>query len=196
MNGPFDAERSSLPCLIRDISERAASGAGVLAALDGRCAAGKSTLARQLQARFGWQVVHMDDFFLRPEQRSPGRYATPGENVDHERFWEEVLLPLRRGEAARFRPFDCHSLAFAEPVEVTPEGVVLVEGSYACHPSLRPHYDLRAFLTVEPQEQLRRLSLRESEEGLRAFRERWIPLEERYFAACGLPQACDYCFAL
>ena len=43
----------------------------VFVAIDGRCAAGKTTLAQALNKRYGYPVVHMDDFFLRPEQRFP-----------------------------------------------------------------------------------------------------------------------------
>jgi len=67
-------------------------------AIDGRCASGKSTLGAFLQKETGGNLIHMDDFFLRPEQRTKERYATPGENVDHERFYEEVLVPLQNGE--------------------------------------------------------------------------------------------------
>lgn len=42
----------------------------VIIAIDGRCGAGKSTLAARLAELCGGNVFHMDDFFLRPEQRS------------------------------------------------------------------------------------------------------------------------------
>lgn len=65
----------------------------VLVAIDGRCGAGKTTLAARLQAELPCRVFHMDDFFLQPYQRTPERLQAPGENVDHERFLQEVLLP-------------------------------------------------------------------------------------------------------
>ena len=164
----------------------------VLVALDGRCASGKTTLANELAERFSWSVVHLDDFFLRPEQRTPERYATPGENVDHERFLEEVLLPLREGKSARYRPFDCHTQRFAEEITVSPAAVTVVEGAYACHPALWDLYDLRAFLTVEKDEQLRRIEQRNGKEQLAVFLEKWIPLEEAYFVAFSIPQRCDF----
>ena len=43
----------------------------VIIAIDGRCGAGKSTLAARLAELCGGNVFHMDDFFLRPEQRRP-----------------------------------------------------------------------------------------------------------------------------
>lgn len=183
--------------LLDGIRARQAVHTPVLVALDGRCASGKTTLANSLGSRFGWSVVHLDDFFLRPEQRTPARYASPGENVDHERFLAEVLLPLRAGRSARYRVFDCQAqqLSSADAV-VQLTDVVLIEGAYACHPSLWPHYDLRVFLTVDHEEQLRRIERRNGSERLAMFRERWIPLEEAYFTAFSVAARCDFQFCL
>ena len=49
----------------------------------------------------------MDDFFLRPEQRTAQRLAQSGGNVDWERFQAEVLIPLRQGISFSYRPYDC-----------------------------------------------------------------------------------------
>ena len=181
-----------LESMVERLLELSRGGRGVLAALDGRCAAGKTTLARALGARYGWSLVHMDYFFLRPEQRTPERLETPGENVDHQRFLEEVLRPIREGRSACYRPFDCHTLSMAPPVRVEPGRVTLVEGAYCCHRSLWPYYDLRAFLTVEPALQRERILARNGPEGLRVFQEKWIPLEEAYIAAQELEQRCDF----
>ena len=151
-----------------------------------------STLARRLAERWGWSVLHMDHFFLRPEQRSPERYARPGGNVDHERFLKEVLLPLRCGERPVYRPFDCHRQKLLPPIPFEPGPVVLVEGSYACHPALWDCYDLRAVLTVGRETQMERIVRREGRDYAQVFRERWIPLEERYFSACEVERRCDY----
>ena len=164
----------------------------VLAALDGRCAAGKTTLANALGAKYGWQVIHMDHFFLRPEQRTARRLSVPGENVDHERFLEEVLRPLRAGKAACYRPFDCHTQSFGAEIRAEPGTVTIVEGAYACHPCLWDLYDLRAFLTVEPALQRARILARSGPEGLRVFERRWIPLEEAYLAAFHVEERCRF----
>ena len=184
-------EMGGLCRLAERIEALSRSKGQVLAALDGRCAAGKTTLAKALGERYGWQVVHMDHFFLRPEQRTPQRLSTPGENVDHERFLAEVLLPLKEGQNALYRPYDCHAMALGEPIRVKPEGVILVEGAYACHPELWARYDLRAFLTVAPELQRRRILGRNGPAGLRTFLERWIPLEEAYFAAWQVEGRCE-----
>lgn len=76
----------------------------LIVALDGRCASGKTTLAALLLQRTGCSVVHMDHFFLRPEQRTRERLEQPGGNVDYERFLAEVLEPLRAGKDCSYRP--------------------------------------------------------------------------------------------
>lgn len=164
----------------------------VLVAIDGRCGAGKTTLAARLQAEFPCRVFHMDDFFLQPYQRTPERLQAPGENVDHERFLQEVLLPAARGEGVVYRPYLCAHEVLGPAVFVPPARLTIVEGSYACHPALWPYYHLRIFLTVDSREQLRRIEARSGPEKLRQFIDRWIPLEEQYFRACSLAERCDF----
>ena len=162
---------------------------GGIAAIDGCCASGKSTLAARLSAALGCPLFHLDDFFLRPEQRTPERFAQPGGNVDRERFLAEVLEPLRRGEAVHYRRFDCGSFTLAPERVIHPGRVNLVEGAYAMHPDLAPYYDLSVFLRVSPQEQRRRILARN---GGRAemFFTRWIPFEERYFREMDVERRC------
>jgi len=150
-------------------------------AIDGPCAAGKTTLAAALRQAFGAAVIPMDDFFLRPEQRTPARYAEAGGNVDRERILAEVLEPLRAGRAVSYRPFDCGRMCFGAPVAVAPARLTVLEGSYSLHPALAPYYDLAVFLRISPEEQRKRLLAREGANA-EAFFSRWIPLEERYFA--------------
>lgn len=62
----------AMPLLLR--LERLSRG---LVAIDGPCASGKTTLANALGGALGLTVFHMDDFFLRPSQRTPERLAEP-----------------------------------------------------------------------------------------------------------------------
>lgn len=165
----------------------------VIVAIDGRCGSGKTTLAAALQEEFSCAVFHMDDFFLRPEQRTEERLSRPGENVDHERFLQEVLRPVEQGREAVYRPYICARQALGEPVHILPSRLSVVEGTYACHPTLWDYYDLRVFLSVEPEEQMRRIVERSGAEKARQFRDCWIPLEESYFAAYAVRERCDLC---
>lgn len=190
----YNAQEIILPdgfeALVRRVEELFARQGRVLAAIDGRCGSGKSTLAALLAARWDCTLVHADDFFLRPEQRTPQRLAQPGGNFDRERFEAEVLAPLREGRDALYRPYDCHADRLKEPVAAPFRPVVLAEGSYTCHPDLWPCYDLHVFVTAPLEVRLARLARRPGVD-LEAFRTRWIPLEEAYFASQRLPERCD-----
>lgn len=167
-----------------------------LIAIDGRCASGKTTLAAQIQEKTNWPVVHMDHFFLRPEQRTPQRLSQAGGNVDWERFLDVVLLPLRQGKKVSYLPYDCQLRQLTDPVHIPCSPVVLIEGAYCCHPNLWDFYDLHIFLSVDPAEQLARIKRRNGAAALPAFRDQWIPLEEQYFHAFHLPERCALCFSM
>ena len=156
---------------------------------------GKTTLAARLQKDLDCRVFHMDDFFLRPQQRTAERFAQPGENVDHERFLEEVLLPLRSGQPLTYRPFSCAQQQLGAPVTAAPCRLAIVEGAYACHPDLWAYYDLRVFLTVDPETQMQRIEARSGAAKAAQFRDRWIPFEETYFSALDVQARCDMCIS-
>lgn len=164
---------------------------GGAVAIDGRCGSGKSTLAAALAARFPCQVVHMDDFYLPQSARAADWMEHPAGNMDLVRLEREVLTPLRTRGRAEYRPFVCRTGELGQPVRLT-GGVTLVEGSYSHHPALADGYDLRIFLTCTPAAQLRRIRAREGDaERVRRFQTVWIPLEERYFQTCCVPERAD-----
>lgn len=166
----------------------------MLIAIEGRCASGKTTLADRLEEKLKCNVIHMDHFFLRPQQRTKKRLSEPGGNVDYERFLEEIILPFKKGKPFSYREFNCKSMDFVSEIQVEPNRLTIVEGAYCCHPQLWDFYDLRVFLNVEPEEQLRRIRGRNGEKALLTFRNRWIPLEEQYFTAYHIAERCDYVF--
>jgi uridine kinase len=158
----------------------------VVVAIDGKCTSGKTTLASKLAEIYDCNVFHMDDFFLRPEQRTPERFAEVGGNVDYERFQEEVLLPLKTGEAFSYRPFDCSTFTLAAPVAVTLKKPNIIEGTYSHHPYFGNPYDLKILLTVDEETQWKRILERPAFLHKRFFEE-WIPLENRYFDGFAIP---------
>ena len=189
------AARFSFGHFLQTLEALRAAQSRTIIAIDGRCGAGKTTLAALLQRTLGASVIHLDDFFLQPEQRTSARLKTPGENIDHERFLSEVLLPLRAGALPSYRRFDCHLQRLAQTVCVEPSDLFVAEGSYACHRALREHYDLRVFLDIEGSAQLRRIGQRDGPAQLEVFRAKWIPMEEEYFKKHGIEAQCEYSFA-
>ena len=160
--------------LLQRIRALAATQPRVLVAIDGRCAAGKTTLAASLQAQLECNVFHMDDFFLRPEQRT-----------------SERLHQLHDGQAVTYRPYDCHTQQLHAPVRAEVRAVSIIEGSYSCHPALWDLYDLHVFLSVGLEEQRRRIAARSGEKMLPMFTNVWIPMEETYFAQFRVAERAD-----
>ena len=165
----------------------------VIVAIEGNCTAVKTTLAAALEKEYDCNLFHMDDFFLRPEQRTAQRYDQPGGNVDYERFKKEVLDSLKTGDSFSYRPFDCSTFTLAEPVQVMPKQLTIVEGTYSLHPYFGEVYDLKVFLSVTPELQKQRILNRPAFLHKRFFEE-WIPMEQTYFDHFQIWQKCDLLF--
>lgn len=159
----------------------------VIIAIDGFCTAGKTTLSSRLARHYDCNVVHMDEFFLRPEQRTAARLAQPGGNVDHERFYQEVLLPLKTCRPFSYRPYDCSSQTLSRPVTLEPKHLTVIEGTYSHHPNFGDYCDLRIFLTVTPVVQRQRILQRPAFLHQRFF-DAWIPMEHQYFSCFSIPE--------
>ena len=173
---------SNLESVIKQIDDLLTQKDTVIVAIDGKCTSGKTTLASKLAELYDCNVFHMDDFFLRPEQRTPERFAEVGGNVDYERFQEEVLLPLKSSKTFSYRPFDCSTFTLSDPVIVTPKRLNIIEGTYSHHPYFGNPYDLKILLTIDEEAQRRRILDRPEFLHKRFFQE-WIPMENRYFDA-------------
>ncbi len=106
----------------------------ILVAIDGRCGSGKTTLGEYLKGRFDCNLFHMDDFFLRMEQRTPDRMKENGGNVDYERFYETVLIPVQKKESVCYQPFSCKEWRLLDAYEIPYKRINIIEGSYSLHP--------------------------------------------------------------
>ena len=163
----------------------------IVLALDGRAASGKTTAAKLIAELFDGEVVHLDDFFLPFEKRTPERLAEPGGNLDRERFLEEVV-PNVRGEFS-YRVFDCQSGGFREePRRIGKSKLLICEGAYSLHPAFGKYYDISAFSAIAPEEQKKRILARNGERMWQSFRDRWIPMEEKYFETFNIAERCDF----
>lgn len=159
-------------------------------AIEGVCGAGKTTLSALLADRYECNLFHMDDFFLRPEQRTPARYAQAGGNVDYERFQEEIVEHLQDRGGLVYRPFDCGSMQLGEAREVPYRKLNIVEGAYCCHPYFGDIYQLRFFVDLSAVEQRERILARNGGVMYQRFRDEWIPMENRYFETYKIREKC------
>ena len=181
--------------LFAEIDRRLKRG-DVRLAIEGGSASGKTTLSAMLAEIYDCSVFHMDDFFLRPEQRTKERYAEIGGNVDRERFLSEVLKPLSKGETIAYRRFDCKSLQLEPARNMIPKRLSVIEGAYSMHTELSDHYDLSVFLDISPELQKKRISKRNTPEMAERFFNEWIPYEHKYFDGMRVKERCDMVFEI
>lgn len=156
------------------LKSRRADGASgpVVVAIDGRCGSGKTSMAALLGRIYNCEVLHTDDFYLPFAEREENWKEIPAGNMDLKAIREAVEKRLRKSAKG--------TGTMAE--------ILILEGSYAHHPDLRDLYDLTVFLTCDEAAQEARLKPREGE-NYSSFKEIWIPMEERYFAAFSVQDA-------
>ena len=181
--------------LFHKIDDLRQSKKRIIVAIDGNSTAGKSSLAALLKSVYSCNVFSMDDFFLRPIQRTPDRLSEPGGNIDYERFKVEIIDALISGEPFSYRPYNCQTMELSEPVPVNPNSLNIVEGAYSLHPYLIGAYDIKVFMSIGEAEQKRRLSERSADLYDRFIHE-WIPMENKYFSYFNVSDTCDIVFKM
>ncbi len=159
-------------------------------AIDGRCASGKTTFTKKLAEVLDAEVIHLDDFFLSIKQKTKERLAEVGGNIDYDRFLRDVLLKLKSSKPFEYQVFDCNSQSLSNKILINNDKIIIIEGSYSHHPKFINYYDYKVFLTVDQDEQLERLKIR-NPRLLNRFIDEWIPLEEIYFKTFEILENAD-----
>lgn len=181
---------TKIDIIAKAINELLKSNDRIFIGIDGRCASGKTTLTAALDKTFRCNVIHGDDFFLQAHQRTKERLSECGENIDYERLISEVLVPLKNGEAALYRPFDCHTMKLKNAVTLHPQKINIIEGSYCCNKHLFNFYDLHIFLDIDEETQKQRI-LERNGKNAEMFFSKWIPMEEEYFEKYNIREKCE-----
>lgn len=191
--------RASVLTRLGEIVDAVSPGHPTRVAVDGPDAAGKTTLAdelaRELRGR-GRDVIRASvDGFHRPraERRRRGDLSPRGyleDSFDVGALRRVLLDPLGPQGDRRYRTevFDFRvDTPVERPAQVAPADAVLVlDGVFLLRPELAASWDLRIFVSVEPEETLRRALTRDEEvfgsreEVERRYRERYLPGQQLY----------------
>ncbi len=172
-----------IPCAIRELLK----GNDVFClAIDGRCGAGKTTLAEAISAEYECSVVHLDDFFL-PKGKKKEGFG----NLEKDRILEEILIPISEGKSANYRIFSCAKQSYTDYVTIPQGRSLVIEGSYALLPEFRFAYTHSIFLSVSKEEQEKRIRYRNGDAIWKMYASRWIPEEEAYFTSLRPETAAD-----
>jgi uridine kinase len=162
------------------LSELCSNRPLVIAAIDGRGGAGKTTLAGMLHARLGAAVVAIDDFYRVMDDTDRfelGPEAGHMQYFDWQRLQSQLLEPLRRGDVARYERFDWRTRRLGSTAEVSPAGIVIVEGVGSFRPEFRSFYDYSVYVEAPRDLCDARLRARGDSE---AWIERWNAAHDWY----------------
>lgn len=168
----------------------------VIVALDGRSGTGKSTLAEWMADQLGGIRVDQDDFYAGGELAEWQR-LTPREKaarvIDWRRVRDEVLLPLRAGRDASWRPFNWETMIGLAPetIAVSPARIVILDGAYSARPELADMIDLSILVTLDDAIRRERLRQREGEDLVADWHAVWDEAEDYYFGSVRPPEAFD-----
>lgn len=179
--------RRDYACYFPLLAELSHINQGIIA-IDGCCGSGKTYLAELLKELLGCPLIHMDDYYLPLSRRQGDWKSIPGGNMDFRRLREQVLEPAANQLPLTLQAYDCRRDSLSPPEVLPPAPLILLEGSYSHHPEIAPWIRKKVFLTCDPQAQNRRLARREGD-YISVFQSLWIPMEQRYHAAC--PPAGD-----
>lgn len=163
------------------IEEKMRKQENTIVGIDGMAASGKTSLAKLLQRVYDCEIIHADDFFLQPYQRTEERFAEVGGNIDYERI-SEVLSTVKEGKQAFYRPYNCGTQKLEKEKNIEPQKLILVEGSYCLHRTMIDNYDCKIYLYCDEKIQEKRILERNGKDMLQRFVKEWIPMENTYAA--------------
>jgi uridine kinase len=149
---------------------------GLVVAIDGDAASGKTTLSNLLKDRYQGTVIHTDHFYLPFEERSD----TVCGHMNIKKMLHEVLIPHALGKDTHYEWFDPHINRVRSTIYESYQKLLILEGSYSMHPNLQPYIDVKIYLSVSPDIQHARILSRSSAEVLTKFISTWIPQEKKY----------------
>lgn len=163
-----------------------------LLAIDGRSGAGKSTLAKILSLELQATLIKGDDFFAGGvELRSDPPQVLADICIDW-RTQAKILQTLIANRNATYHPFDWEAFdgrLSTQPVTLTPERLLILEGVYSARPELTDLLDFRVLLHMPDDERMRRLRAREGQ--ITDWEQQWHKAEDWYFANLALPNMFD-----
>ena len=179
-------------------------------AIDGRTAAGKTTLSDELAELIGNRGSHVIrtsiDGFHRPkaERYARGRYSAEGyyyDARDLHAVMNLLLIPLgpRGNRVYRTASFDLTNdrTIAQEPKQAPADAVLIVDGTFLQRPELRDHWDLTIFLKTSADTAERRAIGRDAEQsgGIDAvqklYAERYRGAFDLYECLCAPDEIAD-----
>ena len=165
-------------------------GKNLIIGIDGPCGSGKTTLAHNINEKYGYNIVHMDDFYLPFEKRDKNWTNIIAGHMDFDRLIDTVLKPYKEKGQVNYISYDCHSDKYLEKINIDLDRPLVIEGSYTFHPAIKEYIDFKIFVDVDEKTQIDRLTKR-NKDVVDKFISMWIPFENKYFETLDIKKLSD-----
>jgi len=174
------SESAATDLLALAVTRPATLGPGRLVCVDGPAGAGKTTLAGELaELAPEATVVHTDDL-IEGWEGLPGLAAAVS----------ALLAPLADGGVGRWRRWDWVASAWAETCEVSPGGLLVLEGVGSWSPSIAPWVTALAWVEAAYDVRMAR-GLERDGEAFAPHWDQWARDEAELFARTGARDVAD-----
>ena len=164
--------------------------APTIISIDGPCGSGKTTIASEIENEFGYNILHMDDFYLPFYERDKNWMNIVAGHMDFERLISNVIVPYKNKCKTKYISYDCHSDKFMQEISIDLNKVLIIEGSYSSHPKLNKYIDKKIFIDIDSKKQIERLGKR-NPDTVDRFISMWVSFENKYFDSLKLRESCD-----
>lgn len=177
-------KKESFAGLAKKILELPAKYRQKIVGIDGGGGAGKSTFTQFLQKELpGSVIIHVDDFYMGPwDKRLDHTNYVVNPLFDWDRFSNEVLAPVKKGERLQYHVYDWHKHSTDEVVAVPADAIILVEGVSTTQKRFAESYDYKIWVDAPEEVRLQRALARDGEHMRFLWEEDWLPVERNYVA--------------
>ena len=152
----------------------------IVISIDGPCGGGKTTIAKEIEKEMGYNILHMDDFYLPFDKRDKNWMNIIAGHMDYDRLIENVIKPYKEKKKTNYISYDCHCDKYLHEIPIDLDKFLVIEGSYTSHPILDEYVNVKIFVDIDKDEQVKRLTKR-NPAVVDKFLSMWVPFENRYF---------------
>ena len=158
----------------------------VYIAVEGKCASGKTTLIDKINKSTNITIVHTDDFFLSKKEKE----IPIGDFINYSKIID-LLKALENNEFVTYEKFNCSKQLYEKATIHSTSKIIILEGVYSFNLHLREYMNNLIFVTINKEDQLKRLQKRENSESYQKFIDLWIPNEEKYYSTFPILDMAD-----
>ena len=190
--GIFDRKLPIFEKILKEIETRKKKDRTFVVGITGIDCSGKSLFAESFEKflisrGFETQMISIDDFHNPRAYRYSGKDQIENyynRSFDNKAIVEKLLIPVheKRSHSAKLTILNWQTDKYDIEKEFSfnQNTIVILEGVFLFRKELSPYIDYKVFIEIPFEESKRRAEIRDTEETLRKYVEKYLPAQRRY----------------